>query len=219
VLQLQLDTLGQRQDPSGQRAATKLQRAARSSERLSHLVEALLDVSRIATGRFTLKLEETELVDCVSRVIDAMGPSAEQARCEVTVDAPEPIVGMWDPLRIEQALTNLLVNAIKYGAGRPVRISVRRTGAEALLEVRDHGPGIPESELGRIFQRFERAASIRNYGGLGLGLYLIQAITEAHGGTVTAANAPDGGARFRIALPLRPTVAVADVPSVTADMN
>jgi PAS domain S-box-containing protein len=210
VLQLQLDTLGGRSDPGGQRAATKLQRAARSSERLASLVESLLDVSRIATGRFALKRERIQLADCVSRVVDALGPSANQARCELIVDTRGPIVGLWDPLRIEQALTNLLVNALKYGAGRPIRISARERAGEALLEVRDHGPGIPESDLGRLFQRFERAASMRNYGGLGLGLYLIQGIVEAHGGTVTAANAPDGGACFRITLPLRPAAAPID---------
>src|SRR4029453_10468742 len=101
-------------------------------------------------------------------------------------------------LRLEQVMTNLLANAIKYGAGKPVTVSVRRHGGEVMLEVRDRGPGIPEAELGRLFRRFERAASIRNYGGLGLGLYFIQAIVDAHGGSVTAQNMPDGGARFQI---------------------
>src|SRR5678816_2007621 len=91
-------------------------------------------------------------------------------------------------------------SAIKYGAGAPVVVIAGRQGDDVVLEVRDHGPGIPETELGRIFQRFERATSIRNYGGLGLGLYFIQAIVEAHGGSATACNAIDGGARFQICL-------------------
>jgi len=207
VLQLQLDTLHDRMDDSGQRVAKKLQRAAQSSERLSLLVESLLDVSRIATGRFALDIKEFDLVDTVNRVVDGLRPSAERARCEVSVVSSEPIIGAWDRLRLEQALTNLLANAIKYGAGSPVVVSAGRQGGEVVVEVRDHGPGIPEGEVGRIFQRFERGASIRNYGGLGLGLYFIQAIVDAHGGSVSATNASDGGALFQMTLPLRTILA------------
>ena len=220
VLQMQLDTLSDRMDQSGQRVATKLQRAAQSSERLANLVESLLDVSRIATGRFALKMEDIDIVDCVSRLVDGLHPTQHGApQCDIVVDADGSIVGSWDRLRLEQALTNLLANAIKYGAGKPIRVTVRQHGGEVLLEVRDHGPGIPEAELGRIFQRFERATSIRNYGGLGLGLYLIQAIVEAHGGSVAAENAADGGARFKVTLPLRAVVAPAEAPTETADFN
>ena len=219
VLQMQLDTLSDRMDQSGQRVATKLQRAAQSSERLANLVESLLDVSRIATGRFALKIEDIDLVECVTRLVDGLHPTSARARCEIVVDAEGSIVGAWDRLRLEQALTNLLANAIKYGAGKPIRISIRQHGSEVLLEVRDHGPGVPETELGRIFERFERAASIRHYGGLGLGLYLIQAIVEAHGGSVAAENAADGGALFKVTLPLRAVVAPAETPTETADVN
>jgi PAS domain S-box-containing protein len=218
VLQLQLDTLSDRMDEST-RVATKLQRASQSSERLSNLVESLLDVSRIATGRFALDIKEFDIVESVGRVIDSLHLPAEKARCELSLVTQEPIPGKWDQLRLEQALTNLLTNAIKYGAGKPVRISVRRNGGEVIIEVRDHGPGIPAAELGRIFQRFERAASIRNYGGLGLGLYFIQAIVDAHGGSVTANNMPDGGARFQITLPLQASVAVIEGPAQQADVN
>jgi len=219
VLQLQLDTLHDRMDQSGQRVAKKLQRAAQSSERLALLVESLLDVSRIATGRFALDIREFDLVDSVNRVVDSLRPSAERARCELTVKGEDAVVGSWDRLRLEQALTNLLSNAVKYGAGAPIVVNVGRHGNDVMLEVRDHGPGIPAGELGRIFQRFERAASIRNYGGLGLGLYFIQAIVDAHGGTVTAGNASDGGARFQITLPLRVSVVTAGDVLQPADVN
>jgi len=210
VLQLQLDTLNDRMDDSGHRVAKKLQRAAQSGERLALLVESLLDVSRIATGRFALDIKEFDLIDIVNRVVDGLRPSAERARCEMSVIWHEPIIGAWDRLRLEQALTHLLANAIKYGAGAPVVVSAGREGGGVVLEVRDHGPGIPEGERARIFQRFERAASIQNFGGLGLGLYFIQAIVDAHGGSVTATNATDGGARFQITLPLRTTIVAAD---------
>jgi signal transduction histidine kinase len=128
-------------------------------------------------------------------------------------------VGAWDRLRLEQALTNLLANAIKYGAGKPIAVSVRRHGNDVMLQVRDHGPGVPEPELARLFRRFERASSIRNYGGLGLGLYFIQAIVDAHGGSVTAQNMPDGGARFQITLPLRKSTAPTEIKTQPADVN
>jgi len=161
VLQLQLDTLHDRMDDSSHHVAKKLQRATQSSERLARLVESLLDVSRIATGRFDLDIEEFDLVEGVLHVVDGLRPSAEKAHCELSVVAQEPIVGAWDRLRLEQALTNLLANAIKYGAGAPIVVSVRRHDGGVMLEVRDHGPGIPDGELQRIFQRFERAASTR----------------------------------------------------------
>jgi len=106
-------------------------------------------------------------------------------------------------MRVEQLLGNLLSNAIKYAGGKPIRVSVRAGGSEAVVEVRDHGPGIPEAHFDRLFRRFERASSLRHYGGLGLGLFLIREIATAHGGTVSAENAPDGGAVFRVRLPLR----------------
>jgi len=219
VLQLQLDTLNDRMDDSGHRVAKKLQRAAQSGERLALLVESLLDVSRIATGRFALEIKEFDLVESINRVVDGLRPSAERARCEMSVISHEPIIGAWDRLRLEQALTNLLANAIKYGAGAPVVVSMGREGDGVVLEVRDHGPGLPEGELARIFRRFERAASIHNYGGLGLGLYFIQAIVDAHGGSVTATNATDGGARFQITLPLRTTIVAADGEMQPVDVN
>jgi signal transduction histidine kinase len=203
VLQLQLDTLAARMDASDAKLALKLQRATRSSERLGSVVESLLDVSRIASGRFALGLEQFDLVENAAMIVEALRPVAAHVGSELSLDAQHPVVGTWDPLRLEQVLTNLLSNAIKYGAGGAIRVSVARRADEATLEVRDHGPGIPETHIGRLFQRFERGtASLRNYAGLGLGLYLIQEIVQAHGGSVAAENAEGGGARFRIRLPI-----------------
>ena len=211
VLQMQLDTLNERMEASDDSMALKLTRATQSSERLGSLIESLMDVSRIATGRFAIEPHPFDIVDCVARVMDTLRASADRAGCTLIFEeAGAPIHGCWDRLRIEQVVTNLLANAIKYGAGRPVHVTVRPSpgpGAadpgSVTMEVRDHGPGIPSSEMGRIFGRFERASSIRNYGGLGLGLYVIQEIVSAHGGTVSAENCADGGARFTIRLPLR----------------
>jgi PAS domain S-box-containing protein len=204
VLQLQLDMLTARMDASDAKLALKLRRASQSSERLGNVVESLLDVSRIATGRFALGLKQFDLVENAAVIIEALRPAAAHAGSELSLEAEHSVVGTWDPLRLEQVLTNLLSNAIKYGAGSAIRVSVQRRGDEVTLEVRDHGPGIPETHIGRLFQRFERGtASLRNYAGLGLGLYLIHEIVHAHGGSVAVENAEGGGARFRVHLPIR----------------
>jgi PAS domain S-box-containing protein len=203
VLQLQLDMLRARMDASDAKLAIKLHRASQSSERLGNLVEGLLDVSRIATGRFALGLEQFDLVENAAGIVEALRPAAALVGSELSLDAEHTVVGTWDPLRLEQVLTNLLSNAIKYGAGTAIRVSVHRHADEATMEVRDHGPGIPEAHIGRLFQRFERGAvSPRNHAGLGLGLYLIHQIVQAHGGSVAAENAEGGGARFRVRLPI-----------------
>jgi len=203
VLQLQLDTMMARMDASDAKLALKLQRASQSSERLGNLVGSLLDASRIATGRFALGLKQFDLVENAAGIVEALRPAAALVGSELSLDGEPAVVGVWDPLRVEQVLTNLLSNAIKYGAGAAIEVSVRRHADEVTMEVRDHGPGIPETHIGRLFQRFERGtASARNYGGLGLGLYLIQEIVQAHGGSVAAENAEGGGARFRVRLPI-----------------
>jgi signal transduction histidine kinase len=190
-------------DASDAKLAVKLQRASQSSERLGSLVESLLDASRIATGRFALGLKQFDLVENASGIVEALRPAAALVGSELSLDGERAVVGVWDPLRLEQVLTNLLSNAIKYGAGSAIKVSVHRQADEVTMEVRDHGPGIPETHIGRLFQRFERGtASVRNYGGLGLGLYLIQEIVQAHGGSVAAENAEGGGARFRVRLPI-----------------
>jgi PAS domain S-box-containing protein len=219
VLQMQLDTLRDRLDAADNKVSAKLRRATQSSERLASLVESLLDVSRIATGRFALERKELDLGDCIARLVETLRPVAEKVGCALTLRAEGTFIGAWDQLRIEQAVTNLLSNAIKYGAGTPVHVELRREADEVVLEVRDHGPGIPESEVERIFGRFERAASVRNYGGLGLGLYLIQEIVGAHGGTVNVRNAPGGGACFQVRLPVNALTAGAVFETSPSETN
>ena len=100
---------------------------------------------------------------------------------------------------------NLISNAIKYAAGQPIDVSIRaRRRRGDSCSVSDRGPGIPDDQLSRIFERFERAASDRHYGGMGLGLYVARQIAEAHGGTIAATNPPDAGACFTVRLPLNP---------------
>ena len=201
VMQMQLDGLRERLGDADEKVSRKLLRAARSTERLSRLVESLLDVSNLTTGKLRLERENASLGAIVTRVVEDLGPSATRAGCPLQLDLDPGVVGAWDQLRLEQVVHNLLSNAIKYGAGKPIAIAVRLAGGDAVLEIRDHGPGIPDADPGRLFRRFERGVSLRNYGGLGLGLFLVQEIVEAHGGQVSAQNAEGGGARFAIRLP------------------
>ena len=131
----------------------------------------------------------------------AFGPFSLDRSGKVLLRDGAPVVARVDRLRIEQILTNLLTNAIKYAAGTPIELTVRAEERAATIEVRDHWPGLKESDLQRIFGRFERASSA-NYGGLGLGLYIALQLAEAHGGTVVASNPDDGGAKFELRLPL-----------------
>ena len=201
VLQMQLEGLRQLLGEGDGKVSVKLRRAAHSTERLGRLVEALLDASHLTTGKLTLVKEPVRLGAVVSSVVDDLEPIATRARCELRVAIDDDVAGVWDRLRLEQAVGNLLSNAIKYGAGKPIEIAAGARGEDAVLDVRDHGPGIPGVDPGRLFRRFERAVPLRNYGGLGLGLYLVQEIVEAHGGTVMAQNAESGGARFELRLP------------------
>ena len=115
--------------------------------------------------------------------------------------APPAPVGHWDRSRIDQVVANLLSNAIKYGEGRPIEVEVRAGERAAWISVRDHGIGIAPEDFGRLFDRFERCVSPRNYGGLGLGLFIVREIVDMHGGRVTVTSAPGEGSTFTVELP------------------
>ena len=201
ALQLQLQSL-RRAGSTAPEVTSRLDRVTRSTERLTSLIDALLDVSRIATGRLSLKREPVNLSSTVADVVDRLREAAEFARCELVPEIEPSLEAVVDPLRLEQVIGNLVSNAIKYAAGTPIRVSLARSGSEAVLEVTDRGTGIPEEAILRVFGRFERAAPLRHFGGLGLGLYVAREIVEAHGGAVSAQNGDDGGAVFTVRLPL-----------------
>jgi PAS domain S-box-containing protein len=215
-LQLQVDSLSEKAATADPRLKLRLQRARRSSQRLTELIESLLDVSRIATGRFELKPQKLDLAELAHEVVDRLAEAAALAECTLTLETEAPLWGEWDRLRLDQLLMNLLSNALKYAAGTPVLVRLRALEGERVeLEVTDQGPGIPEDSLTRIFERFERASSMRNYGGLGLGLYVNQQIATAHGGTIDGRNLPGGGAAFRVVLPRKvPPTASSPAPGL-----
>jgi PAS domain S-box-containing protein len=194
--------VGEAAEPAFLRQA--LESAERQTRRLSRLMGALLDVSRVHGGWLELQRDEVDLVALVRDVTRALGEDARRAGCAIEMNSGlVSLTGRWDRSRLEQVVTNLVSNALKYGAGKPVALTVRRAGdARAQIEVRDQGIGVPESERERIFERFERAVSARHYGGLGLGLYIVRRIVTAHGGTVSVGDALGGGASFVVTLPL-----------------
>lgn len=171
--------------------------SGRQTERLSRLVDNLLDVSRIMNRRIQLDIEALDLSELV---IEAAGRFRERAEPVVT-DVIGPIIGYFDRLKVEQILGNLLTNAFKYGGGLPVTLRIRADDEAAVIEVEDQGPGISAEDQARIFGRFERASEGHRKESLGLGLYIVRSLAEAHGGSVGLRSEPGRGATFIVTLP------------------
>jgi signal transduction histidine kinase len=201
-LKLQRQLLARTRPPN--LGAPRLQAMGRQVERLELLVASLLDVGRLSEGRLSLELGEVELGALTREVLERLADVFERAGCEVRLEVPQPVYGRWDAQRLDQVLVNLLTNAAKYGAGRPVYVRVEEAGAFARLTVRDEGIGIAPEALPRLFGRFERAVSDRQYGGLGLGLYISRQLVEAMDGHVCVVSSLGEGATFTVELPLQP---------------
>jgi PAS domain S-box-containing protein len=185
----------------GEQASGATSTLLRSVDRLCKLVDQLLDVSRIAAGRVELQLERGDLRAVVQEAAEWFGDEAARNGCTIKVEDEGPVVADFDPLRIEQVVANLMVNAIKYGRGKPIDVSVRRDGSLVRMVVRDQGIGVAAEQQARIFDQFTRAVSVREYGGLGLGLFISKQIVDAHGGSIRVASQPGEGATFEVELP------------------
>jgi PAS domain S-box-containing protein len=169
-------------------------------DRLEKLVSVLFDASRIAEGKLKLELSETDLAEVARDAVERLGVEAAQAGVEVRLDL-QPVTGRWDRTRLEQVVTNLVSNAIKYGERRPVDVTVRPGEGRAELAVRDRGIGIPVASHGVIFERFQRAENAGPVKGLGLGLWIAKSMVTAHGGELRVESAPGEGATFTVSLP------------------
>lgn len=173
----------------------------RQLDQLTRLIDDMLDVARLATGRLKLDLQPVNLAAVARDAFDGFATQFHLARVEARFEALATPLVRADVFRLEQVLTNLLSNALKYGNAKPVLVEVDETGDIAILRVIDEGMGIPEHAQGIVFERFERAISDRNVSGLGLGLYIGRQIVESHGGQIEVESKVGQGSRFSVMLP------------------
>jgi two-component system, OmpR family, sensor kinase len=172
-------------------------------QRVGSLIDSLLDVTRLSEGKLTLELSDVDLVAVARESVARYGSEAARAGSVISLSAPARVVGRWDRLRLEQIVSNLLQNAIRYGSSHPIEVAIFADDGEAHMVVRDRGIGIDPTDQRRIFERFERAVSPHLGGGLGIGLWIVREIVDALGGAIEVTSQPSRGAAFTVVLPLR----------------
>lgn len=180
----------------------KIALATRQVTRMRELVEMLLDISQITVGRLKLEKERVDLAEVAREAAARFESSLAEAGATLLFAAGGPVFGRWDRMRLDQVVSNLLANAIKFGAGQPIELAVKTREGVAVLSVKDHGTGIALKDQARIFGRFERATPVTHYGGFGLGLWIVQQLVAAHGGTIHVKSKPGAGAQFIVELPI-----------------
>ncbi|RYZ92282.1 MAG: response regulator [Proteobacteria bacterium] len=173
----------------------------RQLDRLSHLIDEMMDISHIRAGQLNLYPELFDLAgftrECVQRLQEL--PSAQNVT--ITVEGPDSLLGSWDAGRIEQVITNLITNALKYGGGTPVTVSLADEEKNVAITIADQGPGISPEGQAKIFERFQRLQPTSAARGLGLGLYIVRQIVEAHGGKISLISQVGAGASFTVRMP------------------
>jgi PAS domain S-box-containing protein len=177
------------------------ERIARQEKRFLKLIDDLLDVTRLDRGRMELSPEPVDLSALVHETVDRLQVEAREAEAVIEVQAQTPVQSVLDRLRIEQVMTNLISNAIKYG-GSPITVSVEASGDVARIRVADRGEGIAPEDQPRIFDRYVRIENASGAGGVGLGLYIARQMVNAHGGTIGVESTPGQGSTFTVELPL-----------------
>jgi signal transduction histidine kinase len=167
-------------------------------------LNGLLDASRLLSGKPLLQGEEVNLSDVVRQSVADLRGDFARAGCELRLQVSEAASGRWDRVRIEQVVTNLLGNALKYGAGKPVTVTVEADEAEARLIVSDEGAGLSQEDQTCLFLKFERAASVQAFAGVGLGLWIVGQVLRALGGHIHVASVSGQGSTFTVTLPRVP---------------
>ncbi len=208
-LHLQMKALqrGLSELPEGPRRGTLLERlatCARQVDRMTRLVANLLDVTRLHAGRLEVDREPIELGELVSDVAGRFRDELARGGRRLELRVAPALEGSWDRLKLDQVLTNLVSNAVRYGGQGPVSVELGRDAAEAVVVVEDHGIGIAAEDLSRVFERYHKGTNSRAHGGLGLGLYITRRIVEAHGGTIAVESRLGEGSVFTVRLPLQP---------------
>jgi signal transduction histidine kinase len=179
-----------------------VERDERQIQSLIRLIEDMLDVSRIRTGKLSIRTSAFDLAELVGNLLESFSAQIAAAESSVTYTAEEPVIGVWDEFRIEQVVANLLTNALRYGARKPIEVRVYAVAGQARVEVRDQGIGISPENQRRIFQQFERVAANHAVHGLGLGLFISDQIVAAHGGEIVVESEEGKGSMFRVCLPV-----------------
>lgn len=178
-----------------------IERSDKEIERLSGLVKNLLDVSKITHNNLEINRTECDLAEIVRKVVDQNRTEIQNSGSTIEMNIPNHMMGKWDVFRMEQVVTNLVTNAVKYGQGKPILIHLREINSKAILKVKDNGIGISKDYHTKIFGRFERAVPVTAYGGLGLGLFIVQQVVSAHHGQVFVESEEGKGAAFIVELP------------------
>lgn len=202
--QLTLRTLAKDGEIPVERQKSQAYQLSELVSKLTRLIDDMLDVSRIRTGKLNLNKSEHEMGDIVREVVFRMGLLFEAANLPLpTLIISKRFEGEWDRFRLEQVLGNLLTNAIRYGKGKPIEVSIFEKDRHVAVSVTDHGYGIAEADIERIFGRFERAVHSSEVSGLGLGLFISKEIIEAHGGKIYVQSVLDQGSTFTFELPYK----------------
>ena len=188
-----------------ERIAYGLKKQQRHLDRITRIVENILDESKITEGRFYIQCEGCDLAAMVTSVLEEFRIIAKASEVDVHYQGPEKIEGKWDRFRLEQVLLNLLINAIRYGNKKPIEVEVKQDDTHAFIIVRDQGVGIPKEDHIRIFERFERVHSDKDVRGFGLGLYISKNIVHSHGGEIRLRSEVGVGSEFTVMLPLSST--------------
>jgi signal transduction histidine kinase len=181
--------------------AGMVKRDERQIKAMIRLIDDMLDVSRIRSGTLSIRPAQVELTALLERVVSDLSLQAAAAGCTLTLQAHPPVSGWWDEFRIEQVIVNLLTNALRYGGGQPVEVSVHDVDGCVRIDVRDQGRGIAAEDAERIFEPYERGARNGEPKGLGLGLYISRQLAESHGGQLGMQSRPGAGSVFSLTLP------------------
>jgi len=193
------------------RLPAMIERDQRQIRNMVRLINDMLDVTRMRRGALSIQPQPVDLAALARAVVENLRQQAEAAGSVITLDAPAGLHGVWDEFRIEQVLTNLLTNALRYGGGKPVEMVVQPIGDMARVSVRDRGIGIAPEDHERIFEQFERTEGSRQHAaGLGLGLYITRKIVDLHAGRIALESAPGQGSTFVVDLPLHTGTAGTD---------